>query len=103
MLMRKKKKAETAIHGCHCPDDMAVRMRKVLARPWIDVRVCHLLLLFFSICNRIFEKLMYSRLTKFAKDYNILYDQQYGFRSKHSIQHAILDNVNTILQNMDNG
>ena len=46
---------------------------------------------------------MYSRLTKFAKDYNILYDQQYGFRSKHSIQHAILDNVNTILQNMDNG
>ena len=26
---------------------MAVRMRKVLARPWIGVRVCHLLLLFF--------------------------------------------------------
>jgi len=46
---------------------------------------------------------MYSRLTKFVKDYNLLYDQQYGFRSKHSTQHAILDNVNTILQNMDNG
>ena len=27
--------------------DMAVRMRKVLARPWVGVRVCHLLLLFF--------------------------------------------------------
>ena len=45
---------------------------------------------------------MYSRLTKFVKDYNILYDQQYDFRSKHSTQHAILDIVNTILQNMDN-
>ena len=22
---------ETAVHGCHCPGDMAVRMRKVLA------------------------------------------------------------------------
>ena len=36
-------KAETAVHGCHCPGDMAVRMRKVLARPWVCVRVCHLL------------------------------------------------------------
>ena len=24
-------KAETAVHSCHCPGDMAVRMRKVLA------------------------------------------------------------------------
>ena len=30
-------KAETAVHGCHCPGDMAVRMRKVLARPWVGV------------------------------------------------------------------
>ena len=56
-----------------------------------------------SIYSRIFEKRMYSRLTKFVKDCHILYDQQYGFRSKHSTQHAILDIVNTILQNMDNG
>ena len=58
-----------------------------------------------SIYHRIFEKLMYSRVTKFVKDCNIFYDQQYGFRSKHSTRdrHAILDIVNTILQNMDNG
>ena len=43
MLMRPNK-TETAVHGYHCPDDMAVRMRKVLARPWVGVRVCHLLL-----------------------------------------------------------
>ena len=26
-------KGETAVCGCHCPRDMAVRMREVLARP----------------------------------------------------------------------
>ena len=35
---------------------------------------------------------------KFVKDWNILYDQQYGFRTKHSTKHAIIDIVNTILQ-----
>ena len=30
-------KAETAVHGCHCLSDMAVRMCKVLARPWVGV------------------------------------------------------------------
>ena len=33
---------------------------------------------------------------------DILYDLQYGFRHKHSTQHATLDIVNTILSNMDN-
>ena len=28
---------ETAVHGYHCPGDMALRMRKVLARPWVSV------------------------------------------------------------------
>ena len=44
MLMRPNK-AETGVHGCHCPGDMAVRMRQVLARPWVGVRGCHFLLL----------------------------------------------------------
>ena len=34
----------TAARGCHCPDDMAVRMREVQTRPWVGVRECHLLL-----------------------------------------------------------
>ena len=32
-------KGETAVHDCHCPGDMAVRMREVLARPWVGVYV----------------------------------------------------------------
>ena len=34
-------KVETAVHGCHCPGDTAVRMRKVMARPWVGVLVYH--------------------------------------------------------------
>ena len=32
-------KGETTVHGCHCPRDMAVRMREVTARPWVGVCV----------------------------------------------------------------
>ena len=30
-------KGETAVHGCHCLGDMAVRMREVLARLWASL------------------------------------------------------------------
>ena len=45
-ILMKPNKAETAVHGCDCPSDMALSMRKVLARPLVGVRACHLLLLF---------------------------------------------------------
>ena len=48
-MLMKPNKAETAVHGCHCRGNMAVRVRKGPARPWVDVRVCHLLLLLFYI------------------------------------------------------
>ena len=48
-MLMKPKKDETDVHGCHCLGDMAVRMRKVLARPWFGVRVCHLLLLLLAL------------------------------------------------------
>ena len=43
-------KAETAVHGCHCPGVMVVRMCKLLARPWVGVRLCPLFLLFNYRC-----------------------------------------------------
>ena len=43
-----------------------------------------------SIFNRIFEKLMYHRLKFFLDINNVLFKAQYGFREKHSTQHAIL-------------
>ena len=30
-------KGGTAVHGCHYPDDIAVRMHEVLVRPWVGV------------------------------------------------------------------
>ena len=32
-MLMSPNKDETAVHGCGCPGDMAVRMRKVLAIP----------------------------------------------------------------------
>ena len=56
-----------------------------------------------SIYNRIFEKLIHARLTKFINKNNIIYNLQYGFRSKHGTQHAILDIANNIHNCMDSG
>ena len=55
-----------------------------------------------SIFNRILEKLVCIRIKNFLDKYNILFRSQYGFREKHSTQHAILDIVNQIQTNMDN-
>ena len=54
-----------------------------------------------SVFNRIFEKLMYHRLNSILDKNNVLFKAQYGFREKHSTQHAILDTVNIIQNNMD--
>ena len=32
-------KGETAVHDCHYTGDMAVRMREILAAPWVGVWV----------------------------------------------------------------
>ena len=38
-MLMSPNKGETAVHDCHCPGDMAVRMCEVLARPWVGVYV----------------------------------------------------------------
>ena len=55
-----------------------------------------------SVFNRIFEKIMYYRLKSFLEKKNIFNDSQYGFREKRSTEHAILDIINQIENNMDN-
>ena len=46
---------DTCPPGCYCPGDMDVRIRRVLGRPWVGVRVCHLLLLFVFISRCFFK------------------------------------------------
>ena len=50
MLMNSNK-GETADHGSHCPSDIAVRMREVLAMPWVGVCVpLQLFFIFYFFC-----------------------------------------------------
>ena len=56
-----------------------------------------------SVFYRIFEKLMYKRLKSFIDMNDIFFNSQYGFRENHSTQHAILDILSKIQNNMDKG
>ena len=55
----------------------------------------------FSIFNRIFEKMMFTRLKNFFQKHDVLYQNQYGFCKNHSAEHAILDLVTQMQINMD--
>ena len=39
---------------------------------------------------------MYTRLLKFLENNKIFFDKQFGFREKHSIDHAILSIIDKI-------
>ena len=56
-----------------------------------------------SIFNRIFEKTMYRRLMAYLEINGILCDSQYGFRKKHSTEHALIDIVNQVQSHFDEG
>lgn len=58
---------------------------------------------YVSPLNRIFEKLIYKRLTSFFDANDLLYESQHDFREKHFSKHAITHIVNRIQNNMDKG
>ena len=49
-----------------------------------------------SPLNKIFEKILYSRLTKYINKSKILYKYQYGFRKNHSTEQALIELVDQI-------
>ena len=53
-----------------------------------------------SPINKIFEKILYSRLIKYIDKSNILYKYQFGFRKNHSTEHALIELVDQIKLNM---
>ena len=54
-----------------------------------------------SIFNELLEKRMCKRLLKFLEKKNIFYNKQFGFRNKHSTQHAILSIIDKIQKAID--
>ena len=56
-----------------------------------------------SNIDKIFEKLVHSRLTSFLNDNNILFNKQFGFRSKHSTTHILISLTEQIREALDKG
>ena len=54
-----------------------------------------------SIFDKIFEKIVYSRIIEFLNRYEILYPYQFGFRAKHSTTLALIELIDTIYDNLD--
>ena len=51
--------------------------------------------------SKIFEKALHGRITGFLQKNNSLYNCQFGFRKRHSSEHALLTAQNSILQSLD--
>ena len=56
-----------------------------------------------SNINKIFEKLVYSRLYSFSNLHYCIYDLQFGFREKHSTNHALFSLTEMIRGALDDG
>ena len=55
-----------------------------------------------SPINKVFETILHKRLTKFWEKLNLFTEFQFGFRTKHSTNHAITCVYETILKKLDN-
>ena len=56
-----------------------------------------------SNIDKIFKKLIHSRVVKFLDQNNCLFNHQYGLRKKHSTTHALVNLTELIRANMDKG
>ena len=54
-----------------------------------------------SFFSKIFEKIVYNLVFDFLSDNEILYDYQFGFRSKHSTQQALITLVDRVTKSFD--
>ena len=56
-----------------------------------------------SNIEKIFEKVMHSRLMGFLNHYNQIYSKQFGFRKAHSTEHTLINIVERIRNAIDKG
>ena len=54
-----------------------------------------------SILSKVFEKAMYERLYKLFEKYEILYSMQFGFRTNHSTDHALVSMTEKLKSPLD--
>ena len=53
------------------------------------------------LLSKIFEKIVFTQILNFLEKYNLLSNNQYGFRPKRSTTQAMLDNLQFIYNNLD--
>ena len=54
-----------------------------------------------SNLNKIMEKLVFNRVYEFFEKFNCIYENQYGFRTKHSTVHALINITENIRLSLD--
>ena len=55
------------------------------------------------IYSKIFGKLIYTRMYSFLTCNNLVYDKQFGFRAKHSVNHALISITELIKSQLEHG
>ena len=55
------------------------------------------------VISKVFDKIMFDRLQKFLNDFNILYENQFGFRRNHSTHMAHIVLMVKIVHALENG
>lgn len=56
-----------------------------------------------SIINKIMEKLMHKRISKFLEKHDVLYKYQFSYREKHSTTQAVIEIVDNIIHELEEG
>ena len=56
-----------------------------------------------SIFSKIFEKLICYRMYLFLDSNNLIHEKQFGFRAKHSVNHALISTTELIKSKLENG
>ena len=89
--------------GTH-PDKL--KMAKVIPifKKWSKLLTCNYSpISLLSNINKIFEKLVFSRVYSFLDRNKSLYELQFGFRPKHSTNHALINIIEKIKDALDHG
>ena len=55
------------------------------------------------VLSKVFEKVMYNRLIIFLENYDILFDNQFGFRKLHSSYMALMVLTDKLIKSLENG
>ena len=53
--------------------------------------------------SKVYEKVMYNRLLTFLEDYNVLFENQFGFRKLHSSYMALMVLTDKLIKSLENG